>query len=53
MEYLRLFLERIEGAHPAYAEQDLLAQAVLGPAAVEAVRDFSQFIAVLVDVGVE
>ena len=45
--------ERVEGPHPADAEEDLLAQAVLGVAAVEAVGDRADVGRVLVDVGVE
>ena len=42
-----------EGAHAADAEQQLLAQPVLGVAAVEAVGDVAVVGAVLLDVGVE
>ena len=43
----------VEGPHAADAEQDLLADAVLGAAAVEAVGDQAALGVVLVDVGVE
>ena len=45
--------EGLEGPHPADAEQDLLAEAVLGAPAVEPVGDCPQVVVVLVDVGVE
>jgi hypothetical protein len=43
----------LEGAHAADAEEDLLAQPVLGVAAVEAVGHLATGLVVLLDVGVE
>ncbi len=43
----------LQRPHPADAEQDLLADPVLGAAAVEAVGDGPQLVVVVVDVGVE
>ncbi len=53
VEHLRVDAQRAERPHAADAEEDLLAQAVLGVAAVEAVGDAAQLGRVLVDVGVE
>ena len=53
VEHLGVDAERVEGAHAADAEEDLLAEAVLGLAAVEPVGDRPQVGRVLLDVGVE
>ena len=53
VEHLGVDAERVERPHAADAEEDLLAQAVLGVAAVEPVGDLAQVVGVLVDVGVE
>ena len=53
VEDLRLVAELLEGPHAADAEQDLLAEPVLGVAAVEAVGDRAAVVVVLLDVGVE
>ena len=53
MEDLGLLVQCLEGAHPADAEQDFLAEAVLSAAAVKPVGDFTQVIGVIVDVGVQ
>ena len=53
VEHLGLDAGRLEGPHPADAEEDLLADPVLGAAAVEAVGDRPQLVVVGVDVGVE
>ena len=53
VEHLGVDAERVEGAHAADAEEDLLAEAVLGLAAVEPVGDGAQVGGVLLDVGVE
>src|SRR3546814_10761685 len=53
VEHLSVDPERIEGPHTADAEEDLLAQAVLGVASVEAVGYAAHLRRVLVDVGVE
>ena len=53
VEDLGVDAEGVEGADAADAEQDLLAQPVLGLAAVEPVGDVAQVGRVLVDVGVE
>ena len=53
VEHLGLDPEGVQGPDPADAEQDLLAQAVLAPAAVQPVGDRPLGRAVLVDVGVE
>jgi len=53
VEYLGLLLDRVESPHPADPEQDLLAEAVLGPTAVEAVGHAAGVVRVLVDVRVE
>ena len=53
VEHLGLDPEGVQGADPADAEQDLLAQAVLAAAAVQAVGDRPLGRAVLVYVGVE
>ncbi len=53
VEHLGLDPEGVQGADPADPEQDLLAQAVLAPAAVQAVGDRPLGRAVLVDVGVQ
>ena len=53
VEHLRIDPEGVEGAHAADAEEDLLAQAVLGLAAVEPVGDRPQVGGVLLHVGVE
>jgi hypothetical protein len=53
VEHLGLDPEGVQGPDPADAEQDLLAQAVLAAAAVQAVGDRPLGRAVLVHVGVE
>ncbi len=53
VEDLGVDAERVEGAHAADAQQDLLLEPVLGVAAVEPVGDGAQLGRVLVDVGVE
>ena len=53
VEHLRLDAHGLQRPHAADAEQDLLAQPVLGVAAVEAVGDLADLVGVLVDVGVE
>ena len=53
VEDLGLGADGVEGPHAADAEQDLLADPVLGAAAVEAVGDGPQVVVVGVDVGVE
>ena len=53
VEHLGVDAEGVERPHAADAEEDLLAQAVLGVAAVEAVGDRADLGRVLVDVGVE
>jgi hypothetical protein len=53
VEHLGLHAGSLEGPHPAHAEQDLLADPVFGPAAVEAISDSPQIVIVGVDVGVE
>ena len=53
VEHLRVEPERLQRAHAADAEQDLLADAVLGVAAVQAVGHRATFRGVAVDVGVQ
>ena len=53
VEHLGVDAERVERAHAADAEEDLLTQPVLGLAAVEPVGDGAQVGSVLLDVGVE
>ena len=53
MENLGLLVQRLERPDAADAEQDLLAEPVLGAPAVEAVGDGPQLVRVFVDVGVE
>ena len=53
VEHLAVDAEGVEGADAADAEEDLLAEPVLGLAAVEAVGDVAEVGRVLVDVGVE
>ncbi len=53
VEDLRRLAHRLQGPDPSDAEQDLLAQAVLGVAAVEPVGDAAALGVVLLDIGVE
>ena len=53
VEHLGVDADRLEGPHAADAEQDLLAEPVLGVAAVEPVGDAAHLVRVLLDVGVE
>ena len=53
VEDLAVLTNRLERTHAADAEEDLLAQAVLGAAAVQAVGDAALVVRVVVDVGVE
>ncbi len=53
VEHLHVEAERLEHAHAAHAEEDLLLQPVLDVAAVEAVGDLAHVGFVVVDVGVE
>ena len=53
VEHLGLDAHGLQRPDPADAQQDLLAQPVLGVAAVEPVGDAAQVVAVLLDVGVE
>ena len=53
VEDLACLADRFERAYAADAEQDLLAQPVLGVAAVQTVGDVAFIVGVVVDVGVE
>ena len=53
VEHLGLDPGRLQGPHPTDAEQDLLADAVLGAAAVKTIGDRPQFVVVGVDVRIE
>ena len=53
VEHRGVDAERLEGPHPADAEEDLLAEPVLGVAAVEPVGDERRSVGFSVDVGVE
>ena len=53
VEHLGLDADGLQRPDAADAEQDLLAQPVLGVAAVEAVGDLADLVGVLLDVGVE
>ncbi len=53
MEYLGLFLDRVQSPDPADPEEDLLTQAVLGAPAVKAVGHAAGVVGVFLDVGVE
>ena len=53
VEHLGVDAERLERPHAADAEEDLLAQPVLGVAAVEPVGDLAHVVGVVLDVGVE
>ena len=53
MEDLGLFLDGVESPDAADTEKHLLAEAVLGPTAVEAVGHAAGIVGVLLDVGVE
>ena len=53
VEHVRVDAERVERADAADTEEDLLAQPVLGVAAVQAVGHVAHVVGVLVDIGVE
>ena len=53
VEDLGIDTHRLQGPHPADAEQDLLADPVLRSAAVEAVGDGAKLVVVVLHVGIE